>query len=318
VRFVLLDETIVSHGYWVKISGGDLTQFKRNPIMLWMHQRASGYDGKNQILPIGYWKDIKVEQINGIKSITAEPVFDEKDEFALQIKSKVDSGVIKMASAGLAPFSWSDAPEDLKPGQTRATITKWEMKEASIVDLGANKNAIRLYDEDNEINLSESSNNNFIPKLNFKQDYNMKSIALKLGLNENSTDEEILSAIEKLQTSEEEKTQKLKELHSERTEALMQHECINEENREHFEKLAEINFALAKKTLDLMSKKELKEQPEGERISELLKQENSSGNDSVKSWNDYSDEEKEELRQNSPDIYCELFEAEFGYYPNLD
>ncbi|MEA2041140.1 MAG: hypothetical protein U9N85_01120, partial [Bacteroidota bacterium] len=62
-RFVLIDESLTSNKFWVRIAGIDLKQFKKNPIMYWMHQRASGYDGQNQVLPIGKWKDIKTEQI---------------------------------------------------------------------------------------------------------------------------------------------------------------------------------------------------------------------------------------------------------------
>ncbi len=97
MRFVLIDETLVSYGYWVNVSGIDLKLFKKNPIMLWMHKRASRWDTTDNVAPIGRWEDVKVETINGIKSITANAVFDEKDEFAMKIKNKIEGGFLKMA-----------------------------------------------------------------------------------------------------------------------------------------------------------------------------------------------------------------------------
>ena len=320
MRFVLIDETIVSYGYWVKISGANLKQFKRNPIMLWMHQRASRWDGQNQVLPIGYWKDIKVETINGVKSITAEPVFDEKDEFAMQIKSKVDAGVLKMASSGLQPIAWSDAKEDLKPGQTRATVTKWEMKEASIVDLGANKNAIRLYNEDQVINLSDDTILNYIPKVNFNSNTDMKLIALKLGLSESATENEILAKIQELQESEKENSDKVKKLNAERVERLMKHESITDENEAHFRELAETNIGLAEKTLDLMASKETKttQKPQTERLSDVIKRKQTDTGAGEKKWADYTDEELVDLRENKIELYETLYEAEFNIKPVIE
>jgi len=320
VRFLLIDESIVSHGFWVDVSGIDLAQFKINPVMYWMHQRASMWDGKNQVFPIGKWDDIKVEQIKGLKAITAEAVFDENDEFALKIKSKVEGGFIKMASAGLMPITFSDEPKYLKPGQSRATVLKSEMLEASIVDRGANKNAVRLYSGEGFINLSED-NSNFVPKINLKSNTDMKTIALKLGLDENSTETEILTEIVKLKESENKSKETIVRLNEEKINNLMQHKSINDDNREIFKNLAKADYSLAEKTLGLLlAKNEDKSSAKEERLSDFIKKSKSHLDikTSEKKWDDYSEKELIEMREKKPDDYEALFEAEYGVIPILD
>ncbi len=316
-RFVIIDETIVSRGFWVKVSGIDLTQFRKNPIMLWMHQRPNSYDGQNQVLPIGYWKDIRLETINGIKSITAEAVFDEKDKFAIQIKDKVDAGIIKMASAGLKTVTWSEDEKHIKAGQKRATLLKSELQEASIVDIGANKNALRLYNDNGLINLSDYSNN--IPTIKLKQSNNMKAIAIFLALGAMATEDEILAELKIRESQAKSDKEKLSELQTARIKKLMQHESITDDNKEHFEALAKQNYGLAEKTLEIIATKEKKEQPKQERLSDAIINKKPSGtSNKAKAWSDYSDKELEELRETSRDVYLELFNDEFGYFPDID
>ena len=318
IRFVLIDETIVSYGYWVSVSGIDLVQFRKNPIMYWMHQRSSRWGDKEQVLPIGKWKDIKVELINGIKSITAEPVFDIEDEFALKIKNKVDGGFIKMASAGLAPKQWSEDKKHLKPGQTRATVLKSQMVECSIVDIGANKNAIRLYDETGVINLSEG-NENIIPlinlNLNLKSESDMKLIALALGLDAETDEAVLLAEIKRLQTAEKENKTALEQFQAEKVEELMEHESITEKNKAQFEELAGVNFGLAKTTLDLMRDKEPKKKPKRALLADAIDENRKPSTNSEKTWEELSEEELQELKADNTEEYETLYEAEFGHKP---
>lgn len=191
--FVISDESVNNIGFWALTAGIDINQFSKNPIMYWMHARPEG-EHINEILPIGYWDNIRIEN----NQLLADAVFDENDDFALRIKSKVDAKVIRMASAGLEPKYWSEAPEDIKPGQTIATLIKSVLKEASIVDRGANNNALRLYNSDGSIiNLSDSMKN-ILPKLNSKQmKLNENSLNL-LGLKDTDTDQAMNEAIQKL------------------------------------------------------------------------------------------------------------------------
>lgn len=137
--FILSDESVNDRGYRVLTKGINLERFKKNPVMLWMHRRDDGWDF-TQVLPIGKWENIRKED----GKLLADPVFDENDKFAQLIKSKVENDFIKGASIGINPVELSDDPKLLEKGQTRATITKCEIYEASIVDMPSNKNTVRL------------------------------------------------------------------------------------------------------------------------------------------------------------------------------
>lgn len=133
--FILHDETLNSRGFRMLTSGANLTEFRKNPVMLFMHNDCN--------MPIGRWENIRIE---GTK-ILADPVFDEKDKTALEVMGKVNRGFIRMASAGSwPPEEISDDPYLKLPGQSLPTVTKWTMREASIVTIGSNHNAIAFYD----------------------------------------------------------------------------------------------------------------------------------------------------------------------------
>ena len=199
-RLIWTDEELNSYGFRVLTSGIDLTRFEKNPVMLFNHHRTL-YGKKDEILPIGIWKNYGAGE-GGIMS--GEPVFDKKDDFAAKIADKVEGGFLKACSIGIRIIEVSEAPEHLKPGQTRATVTKCELREVSIVDIPSNPNAagIVLYDDNDRV--IELSDERECPvRLIHKQTNHkpMKEIALKLGLPENAGDAEVLSAITRLQES---------------------------------------------------------------------------------------------------------------------
>jgi phage head maturation protease len=154
-RFIIHTESLNAQGFRMLTDGAILDDFEKNPVLLFNHIRPEG-NAKNQILPIGYWEDIELNdgQISGV------PFFDDKDEFAMNIYNKVESGVIKMCSAGAEPIETSTEKSLLLPGQQLATVTKWRLKEASICDIGANPDAlaVALYDSDSkQISLSQGN-----------------------------------------------------------------------------------------------------------------------------------------------------------------
>lgn len=154
-RFIIHTESLNSQGFRMLTDGAILTDFEKNPVLLFNHIRPEG-NAKNQILPIGYWEDIEVKD----GQISAVPFFDDADEFAMSIYNKVESGVIKMASIGAEPLETSTEKNVLVAGQKLATVTKWVAKEASICDIGANPDAlaVALYDSDSkQISLSQGT-----------------------------------------------------------------------------------------------------------------------------------------------------------------
>ncbi len=145
--FILHDESVNTKGFRMLTSGANLEEFKKNPVGLLNH---NDWD-----MPIVRWENIRIEG----KKILADPVFDEKDPKAMEVKGKVDRGFIRMASIGAwAPEETTDNPALMLPGQTLPTVTKWTAREASIVTIGSNHNAIAFYDRQSgkQIELSDT------------------------------------------------------------------------------------------------------------------------------------------------------------------
>ena len=193
--FIISDESVNVYGYRVLTSGIDLSQMEKNPIALWMHQRASRWDSKeDQKFPIGRWFNLRKD---GGKLI-GDLEFDGGDEFAMKIKDKVEAGLINMASLGAEPITTSNDPGVLLPGQSRETVTQCLMLEASLVDIGGNLNAVRLYKDGALIELSAERLNETIKMVNIVNNHkktNMKKIALFLGLAEDASEDAIMLAL---------------------------------------------------------------------------------------------------------------------------
>jgi len=161
-RFVLTDDSLNSYGFRVLTAGGRLDRFMKNPVMLWMHFRDEGCQYWGESKPIGHWEDIEVK--DGV--ISAKPFFDLAEELSILICKKVEEGTINATSIGLSVIATSKDASVLLPGQTRETVTEWELLEASFVDIPANANAVRLYGpSDNTLALSLKNDVNFIPSL---------------------------------------------------------------------------------------------------------------------------------------------------------
>ncbi len=190
--FIITDESINSYGFRVLTEGIDFSNFVKNPVALFMHERA------DWTLPIGRWENIRRD---GDK-LLADLVFDTKDEFALKIQSKVDQKILSACSIGIEALEFSE--ENVIAGQKRATVTKSILKEVSIVDIPSNKSALRVY-LSNDNDSYES-----IPIINSSKNNEMKKIALKLGLTENATEDEISAKVDALLAENESiKTEKL-------------------------------------------------------------------------------------------------------------
>ena len=141
---VVSDESINTYGLRVLTSGWkNKEQFLANPIMLFNHNRA--WENDSDALPIGRWESITTEG----NAIMAVPIIDDEDEgFGKAIAGKVERGVIKAASVGIRILTISTDPSVMLAGQTEPTITEWEMREISLVDIPANKNCVMFYDAD--------------------------------------------------------------------------------------------------------------------------------------------------------------------------
>lgn len=196
---VITDESVVnSYGFRVMSNGGDVSDYLRNPIMLFDHTRRYGENHKDILLPIG--------KMTGLVRMGAQwvatPDFDLEDEFAAEVARKYEKDILNMASIGFEALEWSTDPELMLPGQALPTVTKWKLKEISITDIGANGNCTKLSHMGQVIQLSEKTRPEDLSNF-FKLNNNptMKKVIAALNgsklvtLTEASTEELVAEAV---------------------------------------------------------------------------------------------------------------------------
>ena len=190
--FVLLDGSVTTYGFRVLADGVDTTQFERNPVMFYNHNDYS--------LPIGTWSNVRKE--NG--RILADANFDyaDTDKDVQRIIGKIERGIIKMCSVGLRDPEVSTDDSYKTEGQTLPTVVKSRLREVSIVSIGGNHNALRLYDkEDTEIDLSNDIRlSDFIKP--YKNQFKMNEEILKLlNLSDKADNNAVMTAVIALKDS---------------------------------------------------------------------------------------------------------------------
>ena len=185
-RVRITNSSVNSYGTRVLTNGLDISQYERNPVLLYMHERGT---------VIGYMKDLRLEG----DELTGEPVFDEASELSQRCKKQWDFGSLRMVSIGIDIIETSESPEHILQGQSRPTITKSKLDEVSVVDIGANDDAIvlkkdgrRLINENiNEVLHLMKPNNNQQKSKEMK----LNEIALLLGLPETADETKVKEAI---------------------------------------------------------------------------------------------------------------------------
>ncbi|MDO9554534.1 hypothetical protein [Rhodonellum sp.] len=130
--WVLNDETkINSYGFRLLNAGLDLERFKENPMMLAMHK---DWD-LNSV--IGRWTNIRIEG----NLLLADDEFDMEDPEAKKIAGKAARGFLKACSLGFLFLQ----ENFIKAIDGVFDLVKSEAYEASVVVVGSNANAARLY-----------------------------------------------------------------------------------------------------------------------------------------------------------------------------
>ena len=304
-RVRITNESVNSYGFRVLTSGIDLEQYRRNPVLLYMHERGN---------VIGYIDGLQVE--NG--EVTGELVFDEASELSIRCKKQFEVGSLRMVSVGLDPKETSGAPELLLEGQTRPTVTKSKLVEVSLVDIGANDDAIRMYNEGTAIELGKDGNcllpllsNNPINQTTM----DLKKLALQLGLPETADEATVLAKIAELQKeaganvtlkAENDKL-KLAGITTLVDKAITEKK-ITVENKEHFLNLGKtIGAEELEKTLAAMSP--------NVKLSGIINHQGGSPaqQGSYTKLSEVPEAELLTMRQSDPATYKRLFKAEYGF-----
>lgn len=193
IPFEALDSTILTNGMRVMVEGVDISQFLKNPVML--------YDHNDWQLPIGRWLNT-IKQSGKILT-DADFDYEDKDERTQAIIGKVERGFLNACTVGLADIEATDDPLLMLPGQTGPTITKCRLREISITPIGRNHNALRLYDRDgNVMELSDKTDtmlllSDFIvsPKIEICM---YKKYLSQLNLSDKATEAEFYEKVELL------------------------------------------------------------------------------------------------------------------------
>ena len=307
------------YGSRVLTSGIDLTQYQKNPVLLWMHRRS--YNGKD--MPIGRMENLRIDG----DLLIGTPVFDENDEFAKQIASKWENGFLRMASAGIEIVETSDAPEHLLQGQTRATITRSKLEEVSIVDIGGNDEALQLYGTDGKLmTLASGENCDHLPLLlnkehaegtapeaSFNNQNNNnsmnKEILQLLGLSETASEQEAVNALRLLK----EKADKAESLQLASINALVDgavaDKRITADKKEHFVNLGKSSGIEAlRTTLELMQP----QRKPTEVIHQTTDQPAGGEHKTYAKLSDVPASEIPSLKESNPTEYARLYKAEYG------
>lgn len=306
-RVRITNERLNSYGTRVLTSGMDVEQYNRNPVLLYMHERGQ---------VIGYVKDLRVEG----DEVTGELMFDEATELSRQCKKQWEFGSLKMVSVGIDILDTSEDPQFLVQGQTSPTITKSKLFEVSLVDIGANDDAIVLRRQDyrhGEHPTGMFSKVTAMPLLRDissnpknKKEMDLKKLALQLGLSEDADDSAVEKKIAELKAHEAEVETLKKEkdaLLLSRIEAMVdgavKEQKFGAEKRDHFIELGKkVGVESLKETLAAMSPQV--------KLSTFVKP--GDGGQEYKKLSDVPASELAELKENDPALYKKLYKAEYG------
>lgn len=176
MTFVVSDESVNSYGMVTLTAGIDTSRFEQNPVMFYMHERAT---------IVGRWENIRKED----DKLLADAVFDDTTPIGKQVKDQVEKGFLRAASIGIEIV-------ERKTIKGVDTVTKCILNEISIVDVPANENALKLY---------RRNGRNVLRLVENVTDLRSAIIDV-LGLESDVTDSEILAEIRALKNAPDDET----------------------------------------------------------------------------------------------------------------
>lgn len=308
-----------SYGSRVMTAGLDTSQYCRNPVLLWMHRRG----GDN--MPIGRMENLRVDG----DRLIGTPKFDEKDEFAKKIATKWEDGYLNMCSAGIEILEYSTDPSMLVQGQTRATATASKLVEVSIVDIGANDEALKLYGGGKLLELAAGQDCDLLPLVKLSKpeetpkpeaaaqsnentnSKNMKKETfLLLGLAETATEEQVHAAVTALKSKADNAETLTLAAITAQVDAAITERRITADRKEFFINLGKTSGADAlRQTLELMQPARkptdvidtTKDAPQGQPEQATFVKLSEVPADKVS-----------KLRKDNPNEYMRLYKAEYG------
>ena len=306
-RVRISNESLNSYGTRVLTAGMNVDQYNRNPVLLYMHQRGQ---------VIGCVKDLRVEG----DEVTGELVFDEATELSQRCKKQYEFGSLKMVSVGIDILELSEDPKLLVQGQTSPTIAKSKLFEVSLVDIGANDDAIVLQKDGKRIELGKDGGVELPLLHNINNNQKTKTmdqekLALQLGLPKDADEATIIAKLTKLQADNAEAEtlrQERDTLRAARIETLVNaaiaEKKIGEDKKQQFLDLGKkVGAEVLEQTFDAMSPQV--------KLSNLVSGGGASGAGSAeyKKLSDVPTDKLAELKEKNPAQYKKLYKAEYGF-----
>lgn len=327
------DESVNCYGTRILTSGIDLTQYQRNPVLLYMHERGK---------VVGLVKNLEVRD----GELLGELCFDKASPLSVQLEKQYQFGSLRMVSANFRILETSGDKQLVKEGQTFETVTRCELFEVSAVDIGGNDNAMVLSDQSGqEISLAGGKDGKpLLPLLNNasnnplkKNEMELKQIALAMGLAETATEAEVTAKMKELKLQ----AGKVGELQK-KVDSLVEEQLEAKKKADEM-KLASVTAAvenaIKEKRLDASMKDHFVElgkkvgldslkltlgamRPQG-KVSTVVNR----GKDgrltrvetgSYQKLSEVPADELLELRDNNREEYIALYKAEFGFAPDFD
>lgn len=322
-RIVISDNTVNGRGFRIDTKGISLNRYRKNPVLLWMHQRGT---------VIGQVINLRVED----GAITGEPVFDCATPLSQQLKAQYEAGSVRACSMGIDVF---EVMEETTPdGHSIPVITQCELFEVSLVDVPENPESVTLRHEGQPIGPAQlvtlakspqagstamavtspiNTINNSI--------MNLQELALLLGLAEGATEDDVREAVKALLAHKaqlDEANRLVKQLQGEVRQLNEQHEreelahiertvdkAVNEQRitaakRDHY-------ITLGKKVGNDALQSIFDDMPRPTRIVETLNH-SAGGPQEWKKLSDVPESEILTLRKNDPQRYAQLYKAEYG------
>jgi len=130
IPFILTSKTVDRDSEVMLPDGGDITEFKDNPVFMWAHDISSPSIGR--VLP---------ETIKQTKQkMTGDVEFDLEDPFAAMVFNKYVKKHLNAGSIRFRPVTIGMDP--VLPGQKGVTHLKWKLLEFSAVPVPANPQAL--------------------------------------------------------------------------------------------------------------------------------------------------------------------------------
>lgn len=148
LKFIANDFSTNCYGFKVDTAGIDLSRHTNT------NTTPAFYNHDRSEMPLGVWREFSKKEG---KLVAGGLELDMQDDEAIEMARKIELGHLNSVSLGLIVNEFKRIGDDL-------VATKSELLELSIVDIPANKNAIRLYEMNAEGDLVQLSVTDFQTK----------------------------------------------------------------------------------------------------------------------------------------------------------